>query len=158
MSQAKSIATKPIASLSPTLLARKGGARPAIRSAQAEIAATDDAAATPGKTTPAKRSRKQAGAKVVALDSLRIAASPAAATNAVRRQQAQLAEKITGKARAARPAAFTLRLDGERHLQLRLAAALTGRSGQNLVVEALDTMLASLPGLAQAASRAGKHR
>lgn len=156
MAQAKPSPAKKLASLSPTLLARKGGARPAIRSAQAELAATGDAAATAEKTTLARHGRKQAGAKVVALDSLRAVAAPAA--NAVRRQREQLAEQFSGKARPARPAAFTLRLDAERHLQLRLAAALTGRSAQNLVVEALDSFLASLPELAQAASRAGKHR
>jgi len=42
-------------------------------------------------------------------------------------------------------AAFTLRLDTERHLKLRLACAVTHRSAQQLVTEALDRFLASLP-------------
>src|SRR5690606_16373260 len=35
-------------------------------------------------------------------------------------------------------AAFTLRLDPERHLKLRLACAVTGRSAQLIVTDALD--------------------
>lgn len=41
-------------------------------------------------------------------------------------------------------AAFTLRLDPPRHLRLRLASAVTCRSAQQIVVEALDRFLASL--------------
>ena len=41
-----------------------------------------------------------------------------------------------------RKAAFTLRLDGERHLRLRLLSALTHRSSQQLLLEALDALLA----------------
>jgi hypothetical protein len=42
-------------------------------------------------------------------------------------------------------AAFTLRLDGERHLKLRLACAIRHQSAQNLVTDALDAFLASMP-------------
>ncbi len=42
-------------------------------------------------------------------------------------------------------AAFTLRLDADRHLRLRLASASRNRSAQALVVDALDQFLASLP-------------
>ncbi|MBC9031101.1 hypothetical protein IAG41_01725 [Sphingomonas sp. JC676] len=41
-------------------------------------------------------------------------------------------------------AAFTLRLDHDRHLRLRLASALTNRSAQLLVTEALDAFLDTL--------------
>lgn len=44
-------------------------------------------------------------------------------------------------------AAFTLRLDPDRHLKLRLACALSRRSAQQLVTEALDDFLESLPEL-----------
>lgn len=50
-----------------------------------------------------------------------------------------------GKRNAAGKAAFTLRLDAERHLRLRLASALCNRSAQVLVTEALDALLDSLP-------------
>jgi hypothetical protein len=41
-------------------------------------------------------------------------------------------------------AAFTLRLDTDRHLRLRLASAVRNRSAQQLVTEALDAFLESL--------------
>ena len=44
-------------------------------------------------------------------------------------------------------AAFTLRLEAERHLRLRLACAVTHRSAQQVVTEALDAFLATLPEL-----------
>ncbi|HET9638217.1 MAG TPA: hypothetical protein VFP12_03335 [Allosphingosinicella sp.] len=44
-------------------------------------------------------------------------------------------------------AAFTLRLDPDRHLKLRLACALSRRSAQQLVTEALDIFLDSHPEL-----------
>jgi hypothetical protein len=44
-------------------------------------------------------------------------------------------------------AAFTLRLEPERHLKLRLACALDGRSAQHIVTEALDQLLAQMPEL-----------
>jgi hypothetical protein len=46
---------------------------------------------------------------------------------------------------AGKKAAFTLRLDSERHLRLRLACAVTGRSAQQLVTRALDDLLQTLP-------------
>ncbi|MEO5809921.1 MAG: hypothetical protein ABIR51_07690 [Sphingomicrobium sp.] len=55
-------------------------------------------------------------------------------------------------------AAFTLRLDGQRHLKLRLACAISGRSAQLLVTEALDNLLGAMPELEQMAERAPKKR
>ena len=55
-------------------------------------------------------------------------------------------------------AAFTLRLDPERHLKLRLACAVDGRSAQQLVTDALDSLLERMPdldGLAVKAKRRG---
>lgn len=43
--------------------------------------------------------------------------------------------------------AFTLRLDPERHLKLRMASTLAGRSAQALVTEAVDAMFADIPEL-----------
>lgn len=45
-------------------------------------------------------------------------------------------------------AAFTLRLDSERHLQLRLVSAVKHRSAQQIVTEALDQYLARQPEVA----------
>jgi hypothetical protein len=50
-------------------------------------------------------------------------------------------------------AAFTLRLDPERHLKLRLASAVTRLSAQQLVTGALDDFLNSLPELDALAER-----
>ncbi|MCF8706430.1 hypothetical protein [Rhizorhapis sp. SPR117] len=50
-------------------------------------------------------------------------------------------------------AAFTLRLDPERHLKLRLACAITNRSAQQLVIEALDDLMTQLPQLDQLADQ-----
>ena len=58
------------------------------------------------------------------------------------------------KAEEGRKAAFTLRLDGERHLRLRLATAVTGQSAQQIVTGALDAMLASIPEVEALAERA----
>jgi hypothetical protein len=44
-------------------------------------------------------------------------------------------------------AAFTLRLDPGRHLKLRLACAVNGRSAQQLVTDALDQLLGNMPQL-----------
>ena len=55
-------------------------------------------------------------------------------------------------------AAFTLRLDAERHLKLRLACAVSGRSAQQLVTEALDQLLAAMPEVESMADRAQPKR
>jgi len=55
-------------------------------------------------------------------------------------------------------AAFTLRLDPARHLKLRLACAVTGKSAQQLVTRALDELLASMPELDAMAERAPVER
>ena len=55
-------------------------------------------------------------------------------------------------------AAFTLRLDPQRHLKLRLACAVNGRSAQQLVTDALDQLLVDMPeldGMAEKAKQRG---
>jgi hypothetical protein len=49
--------------------------------------------------------------------------------------------------------AFTLRLDGERHLRLRLACAVSNRSAQQLVTAALDAFIDSMPEIGALASQ-----
>ena len=51
-------------------------------------------------------------------------------------------------------AAFTLRLDPDRHLKLRLACAVDGRSAQQIVTDALDQMLGRMPEIDSLASKA----
>lgn len=55
------------------------------------------------------------------------------------------AGRLARETRHKNKAAFTLRLDQDRHLRLRLASALAGRSAQVLVTEALDAFLESVP-------------
>ncbi|MFP5330148.1 MAG: hypothetical protein ACLGHC_08450 [Alphaproteobacteria bacterium] len=80
-----------------------------------------------------------------------VAKAPAAP--AVRRQaRPRAAPGSKGKA------AFTLRLDPDRHLKLRLACAVDGRSAQMLVTQALDDLLARMPELEALAEKAKRKR
>ena len=123
---------KPIASLSAGLLARKGDARPAIRRAYVPTA--------PISRLPQPEALDDLGWN----DMGAVAPSPA-------RQQQERAERSfsTDKKAASQRAraAFTLRLDADRHLRLRLASAVGKRSAQQIVTEALDAFLDQQPGL-----------
>lgn len=186
---------KPFASLSPSLLARKGGARPAMRPQLQPLHHFREATARQieddlgwndmGHDQPEAAEAKPAPvpeaapADVVAI--LPGAAAPEAEPEVpeVVRQQEAIAERVVepkpaavkgtlealgkaGSRRSAltdgRRAAFTLRLDAQRHLQLRLACTISNRSAQQIVTEALDQFLASQPDLAQLAAQVGKHR
>ena len=82
----------------------------------------------------------------------------APAALAVVRAPAQAPRRHVSRARAApgskAKAAFTLRLDPERHLKLRLACAVDGRSAQQIVTDALDHLLERMPELDAMASKA----
>ena len=158
---------KPFASLGPTLLARKGGARPAMRpqfAAQFDLNPSPDAHEDLGWN--------DMGEDHVA-DVLPLTSTPALASESappandgaaeVHRQQQAIVSRIKPHAPASAPraaaptrksalgdgrrAAFTLRLDSERHLKLRLACTIRNRSAQQLVTEALDQLLAEMPDL-----------
>lgn len=173
---------KPLASLSASLLARKGAARPAMRrphmggsisptlptSVQDDLGWNDMGEETPIQPAPPLTmiGAKDAGA-----------AAPATAIvpPVVVQQQEELAQQLSRSVRAttkkqgvatlaptpASPvtatgarvgkAAFTLRLDPERHLRLRLACAVGNRSAQQIVTEALDAFLNSQPQLEELA-------
>ena len=88
----------------------------------------------------------------------------------VRKQQVALAERLTDPEPAAEPraprsvargggkrAAFTLRLDAQRHLKLRLACTVRGRSAQQIVTEALDALLGDMPELDSLAAQVKRH-
>ena len=154
--------TKSLASLTPTLLARKGSAKPAMRPQfqplhEATARQRDDLGFNDmGHDEPL--------GEVIALKSGQ--AELTAGQREVRRLQEQIAssignDKLRGKPRRSalaegRNAAFTLRLDADRHLELRLASALAGRSAQQLLTEALDKMINELPAVADLAARARK--
>jgi hypothetical protein len=71
-----------------------------------------------------------------------------AETAPVRPRKPRAAPGAKGKA------AFTLRLDPARHLKLRLACAVTGRSAQQLVTDALDQLLDGMPEVDSMAEKA----
>ena len=174
---------KPIASLSPRLLARKGAAKPAMRPqyqrqefpgpdrANAESATEisqelldrrhedlgwNDMGDEPdsfGEAAPAADAGSRgADARVLHLIPSALAAAmggPATVPNTVVRRSAL---------DDGRRAAFTLRVDAERHLRLRMACAVKNRSAQQLVTEALDRVLAEVNGLDDLARRAQRTR
>src|SRR5690606_4671971 len=80
-------------------------------------------------------------------------------------QQASLSRQLSVIARPRDPAltperrvAFTLRLDPERHLKLRLASTILNRSAQQIVTEALDNHLAGLSEIEAIAAKVRKDR
>ena len=79
---------------------------------------------------------------------LAIVPAPKRATSSRRTTTTRAAPGAKGKA------AFTLRLDPDRHLKLRLACAVGGRSAQQLVTDALDQFLESMPELDAMAAKA----
>jgi hypothetical protein len=76
------------------------------------------------------------------------APAPVAAPRPRRQPRPRSAPGTSGKA------AFTLRLDPSRHLKLRLACAVNGRSAQQLVTDAVDRLLADMPELESMAEHA----
>ena len=170
------------ASLSSTLLARKGGAKPAMRPQSGVPGPVDgkEAAANledlgwndMGEDTPAAAAPEKpaASAPVVPIAPRQddFEPRPAPTPNQVRQSIDKIAAHLDRQAendiplaRAApkakkasgRRAAFTLRLDHDRHLMLRLACTVRGRSAQQLVTDALDALLAEMPEIAQLAAQ-----
>lgn len=163
---------KPFASLSPSLLARKGGARPAMRPQIQPLHQFHEATARQieddlgwndmGHEAAAPEPEMSATAEVVSLNP---SAPFSAEIPAVVRQQQAIAGKVTqpvpARARRSalsdgRRAAFTLRLDAERHLKLRLACTLSNRSAQQIVIEALDALIDGLPDVSEFAAQVRK--
>lgn len=170
------------ASLGPTLLARKGGAKPAMRPQLAplpEVVAAeqledlgwndmghdDEPEAQTGATIV---SISPGGQFVANEDHF---ASFGVENESAKKQQQKLADHMLADAAPARRkpaakksvadnarrAAFTLRLDSDRHLKLRLAATMQGVSAQALVTEALDALLAEITDLDALAERFNTH-
>ena len=151
------------ASLGPTLLARKGGAKPAMRPQLAPIpdaspANLEDLGWNDMGSDDDDQTQTAEIVSITPKAAAKVSASKSAATMAIRDQQAVLAERIVqdqvaapAKRRRAstqgKRAAFTLRLDTERHLKLRLAATMKDCSAQQLVTDALDALLADIDDL-----------
>lgn len=156
------------ASLTSSLLARKGGARPAMRSSAAtsldDLGWNDmgeEALPTPTLTEaelpqPIRYQEAIADQFAATVEPVASAESkPVVEKTAVVRSLRAI-PRVVRKARqepASGKIAFTLRLDAERHLRLRLATAVTGRSAQKIVSEALDAFLAQHPEIEQLADQ-----
>ncbi len=144
---------KPFASLNPALLARKGGAKPAMRSqASAVMVSQEDLGWNDMGYEPHE-------AEIVPING---ESHGQLGVPEVVRQQRAIARQVASERRSAladgRRAAFTLRVDAERHLKLRLACTVKGRSAQQLVTQALDQLLDSLPDISDLAAQVAKRR
>lgn len=145
------------ASLTSSLLARKGTARPAMRAAvnsslddlgwndmgddQPAPSVDTDANAYPQPLKYQETIAEEFSAPVEAVEP----AKPVVPISAVVRP-IKSAVRVTRKPKLALgKVAFTLRLDAERHLKLRLATAVTNRSAQKIVTDALDAFLDAHP-------------
>jgi hypothetical protein len=115
-------------SLSSGLLARKGQARPAMRPQTAALEPEDDLGWNDMGDTGSEAALPPVLLQQKALQAEFPAEEP----------EADLAALKTR-------AAFTLRLDAERHLRLRLAATIAGVSAQTLMTRALDQYLQTIP-------------
>lgn len=135
--------SKAFASLSAGLLARKGAAKPAMRpqlyNPDDDLGFDDMGEAAAPRAVP------------VPIGFRSEAPEAPVAEPAVVQQQAALVQTFAPEPPATRSraapgtkgkSAFTLRLDADRHLKLRLLGALQHRSAQSLVTEALDRYLA----------------
>ena len=143
---------KPLASLSSTLLARKGQARPAMRR-QAGLSALSHAGedlgwndmGEPLPLPPVLEERAQLEEAIAPAPEPEVAPEPAPSPEPAVALPAAVVAAAIAAVPQGRKAAFTLRLDAERHLRLRLASAARGRSAQQLVTEALDALIATMP-------------
>lgn len=133
-------ATKPLASLTPGLLARKGQARPAMRPPVLPAAPVEDDLGwnDMGEGDPASPPVLRARAALV--QDVAAAFVPPVSDISV-----ATAARIRRETTHRRTAAFTLRLDEDRHLRLRLASATRNLSAQRIVTAALDAFIATLP-------------
>ena len=166
------------ASLSSGLLARKGAAKPAMRRhgsghmgaglddlgwndmGQATAAAEDGRRPAPAPS-PALRQQEELAASLAAPHVVRIA-DPAELVPAAPETLVAAGPSAPPTPRRAAggkdKAAFTLRLDSERHLRLRLASAVTHRSAQALVTEAVDALLGGMAELETLAGQVPPHK
>jgi hypothetical protein len=155
------------ASLEPTLLARKGGAKPAMRPQVAPAISTQPL--PPFEDLGWNDMGEAEGDEPRGVEADVLHLGPAGGKPAVRQHLDAIAAHLArgnrnDGARTAetgrhannadsRRAAFTLRLDGERHLKLRLASTIRNRSAQQIVTEALDQLLDAMPEIDSLASQ-----
>jgi predicted HicB family RNase H-like nuclease len=170
------------ASLNPALLARKGGAKPAMRPQLGRVAneqqptdeqledlgwndmGGDPAPADPAEIVPLSKDAEPANTsepsparEQQAKIAKRLDAKPASSDNkkvgkAKKSKKAKQKQRRSATSQGKR-AAFTLRLDPARHLKLRLAATMQNRSAQQFVTDALDDALAKIEELEALAAK-----
>ena len=153
--------SKPLATLSSGLLARKGQAKPAMRpqafATLASVTPLDDLGWNDMGSEPAPPAPVELPPVLVERAVLKeeVEHAPAEAPEVVaERVEAIVAETLPRPRASGRmKAAFTLRLESGRHLRLRLASAVKGRSSQALLVDALDAYLNTLPEVEELARR-----
>ena len=169
---------KTFASLTPTLLARKGGAKPAMRPQLTPIDHFKDGLARQvdehdlgwndmghdhdnDDVAPTADLAPMAEIFPILPESTPAKSPVAQKVPAIVRQQEALPERVAKRPSRSRRsalaegrrAAFTLRVDTDRHLALRLACAVRNASAQQLVTEALDKLLGELPDVAALAQQ-----
>ena len=161
---------KPLASLSSSLLARKGQAKPAMRpqgfanfgfggsNGHDDLGWNDMGHDHVTQDHGLSAAAAPVSAQVVPIVPVALVET-AVERPAVVRQQEELAREMSPPpaaiARTPRAAAgskgkaaFTLRLDPDRHLRLRLVCAVNHKSAQAIVVAALDAFLSTQPAVA----------
>ncbi len=161
-------APKNAGSLTAGLLARKGAAQPAMRRQSVGLGPRavmplddlgwndmgEDAAQAPPAPPPSTPSPVALHIAAIqeTLDRRRTErraeeAAPLTAPNPIPEPAppSVIRAKTQGKPQAGARTAFTLRIDAERHLRLRLVSAVTNRSAQQLLTGALDALIAQHP-------------
>ena len=147
---------KTFASLGPTLLARKGGAKPAMRPQLAPLTGLGGAQAAQAVVQDLE-DLEDLGWNDMGHDDdeapnplheAQVFALTPAPANADAEAESRVVDAVARAEMAAiagEPTVFTLRLDAKRHLKLRLASTVKNRSAQQLVTAALDKFLADIP-------------
>lgn len=144
------------ATLSPTLLAGKGRARPAMRppatvmlsDVEDDLGWNDMGEDFAPTETASADGCSEVPEVVRQREDLEIRFAP----------ENQIGETRSVELPSARRAAFTLRLDADRHFRLRIASTVLNQSAQVVVTEALDRFLAQVPELSELAGAVRKRR
>lgn len=144
---------KPAAALTSGLLARKGAARPAMRrqsssainvypSPVEDLGWNDMGHGIPESASPVAR---QIANLQATLDNSPAAPPPIAPPSAKVLPLFDTSTPTQPAPALGRKSAFTLRIDDERHLRLRLLSAVSNRSAQQLLIAALDALITAHP-------------
>ena len=141
---------KPAAALTSGLLARKGGARPAMRPsittrAPSPVPPADDLGWNDMGDETANSSPVAAQISRVQSSLSKDAEAGAETITAEVRQLFKPSTPVQADQGSGRKSAFTLRIDAERHLRLRLLSAVSNESAQQLMIAALDALLTAHP-------------